>query len=176
MFFLDFLLYRTQRASRLDLWLFFLTFPSAIFSAETMGFTMQRKIENSRMKFHGASCCIEFTLMRRETLSEKPFSARQERRFLDAMGRALLKEFPNPERIGCPNATLLKGIASHKVPLAQADPWLDHLTSCSPCYRDFSQFREAFRRRRIRILIAVVAGVLLAVAVSGWALLKLTRW
>ena len=92
------------------------------------------------------------------------------------MGRALLREFPNPERVGCPDATLLKGIASHKVPLAQADPWLDHLTSCSPCYRDFSQFREAFRRRRIRILVAVVAGVLLAVAVSGWALLKLARW
>ena len=29
------------------------------------------------------------------------------------------------------------------MPLAQAEPWLNHLTSCSPCYRDFNQFREA---------------------------------
>ena len=75
-------------------------------------------------------------------MSERVYSASEEKRFLDAMGRALLSEFPNPERIGCPDATLLKGIASHKVPLAQADPWLDHITSCSPCYGDFRQFRQ----------------------------------
>ena len=104
-------------------------------------------------------------------MSETVYSAREEKRILDALGRALLRDFPNPERIGCPDATLLKGIASHKVPLAQADPWLDHITSCSPCYGDFCQFHDGFRRRRIRILVALVAASLLAVSVSGWALL-----
>jgi hypothetical protein len=87
------------------------------------------------------------------------------------LGRGLLKEFPNPERTGCPNAELLKGIASHKVSLAQAEPWLEHLTSCSPCYRDFSRFRESYRRRRNRILLATAAAILVAASISGWALL-----
>lgn len=87
------------------------------------------------------------------------------------MGRGLLKEFPNSERAGCPKAELLKGIASHRVPLSQAEPWLEHLTSCSPCYRDFSQFREAYRRQRNRILLAMAAGILIAASISGWALL-----
>lgn len=87
------------------------------------------------------------------------------------MGRGLLKEFPNPERAGCPNAQLLKGIAFHEVPLAQAEPWLEHLTSCSPCYRDLSQFRESYRRRRNRILLATAAAILVAASISGWALL-----
>jgi hypothetical protein len=87
------------------------------------------------------------------------------------LGRGLLKEFPNPERAGCPNAQLLKGIAFHEVPLAQAEPWLEHLTSCSPCYRDLSQFRESYRRRRNRILLATAAAILVAASISGWALL-----
>lgn len=87
------------------------------------------------------------------------------------MGRGLRKEFPNPGRAGCPNAEILKGIASHRVPLTQAEPWLEHITSCSPCYRDLSQFREAYRRRRTRILLATAASILIAASVSGWALL-----
>ena len=109
-------------------------------------------------------------------MSERVYSAREEKRILDALGRALLRDFPNPERIGCLDPALLKGIASHEVPLDQADRWLDHLTSCSPCYRDFVAFHEGFRRRRLSILVAVVAGVLLAVTVWDSALHKLARW
>ena len=103
-------------------------------------------------------------------LSDNAYSAKEEKRALDALGRGLLKEFPNPERIGCPGSEVLRGIASRKVPLAQAEPWLDHLTSCSPCYRDFSQFREAFELRRKRTLLAVAASILIAASVAGWAL------
>ncbi len=62
-------------------------------------------------------------------------------------------------------------MAYHRVPFAQAEPWLEHLTSCSPCYRDFSQFREAHLSRRNRILLAVAAIVILVASVSGWTLL-----
>jgi len=81
-----------------------------------------------------------------------------------------MREFPNHERIGCPDSEVLTGIASHKVPLAQAEPWLDHLTSCSPCYRDFSQFREAYELRRKRTFLAVAASILIVASVAGWAL------
>ena len=81
-------------------------------------------------------------------MNAKGFSTADERRILDALGRWLLKEFPNPDRLGCPGSDVLKRIASHKMPLSEADKWLDHLTSCSPCYSDFSKFREAFQRGR----------------------------
>ncbi len=91
---------------------------------------------------------------------------------LDALGRGLLREFPNPERAGCPGSEILRGIAFHRVPLAQAEVYLDHLTSCSPCYRDFSQFREAYQRRRKRTLLAIAASILIAAGIAGWALLQ----
>jgi hypothetical protein len=58
------------------------------------------------------------------------------------------------------------------VPLAEAEPWLEHLTSCSPCYRDFSQFREAHQRQRNRTILAVAASILVVASVAGWALVQ----
>lgn len=55
--------------------------------------------------------------------------------------------------------------------LSEAEKWLDHLTSCSPCYRDFSQFRIAHRNRRTRTLLAIAATILMVAGVAGWALL-----
>lgn len=58
------------------------------------------------------------------------------------------------------------------MPLSQAAPYLDHLTSCSPCYRDFSQLREAYRLRRMRTMFAVAASVLIVAAIATWALVR----
>lgn len=85
------------------------------------------------------------------------------------LGRGLLREFPNPERTGCPGPDVLRGIAFRRVPLMQAEVWLAHLTSCSPCYRDYSQFRDAFQLRRRRTLLAVAASILVVASVAGWA-------
>jgi hypothetical protein len=59
--------------------------------------------------------------------------------------------------------------------LAQAEPWLNHITSCSPCYRDFSQFREAYQRRRNLTLLAVAASILVVASIGGWALVQRHR-
>ena len=104
-------------------------------------------------------------------LNGKTYSRSDERRILDVLGRGLLKDFPNPERIGCPGADVLKKIASHNMPLSEAQKWLDHLGSCSPCYADFKRFGEAFERQRRQRWLAAAAGILLAVGVLGWALL-----
>ncbi|MGB6875588.1 MAG: hypothetical protein WBD87_06095 [Candidatus Acidiferrales bacterium] len=100
------------------------------------------------------------------------YSAKDERRILDALGRGLLEEFPNPERVGCPPSNVLKGMASHSVPLAQAEKWLDHLGSCSPCYRDFSQFQKAYQLRRKRTLLAIAASILVCASIGGWAFVR----
>ncbi len=95
-------------------------------------------------------------------MNAKGYSEKDEKSILDVLGRGLLKEFPNPDRTGCPGSNVLKRIAFHEMPLVEAEKWLDHLTSCSPCYSDFSQFRSAYQKRRSRTLFAI--------AVASWVL------
>jgi hypothetical protein len=109
-------------------------------------------------------------LQREAGLNARGYSERDEKRILDALGRGLLKEFPNPDRSGCPGSDVLKRIASHEMPLPEAEQWLDHLTSCSPCYGDFSEFQAAYQSRRTRTLLAIAASILIIVGVAGWAL------
>lgn len=109
-------------------------------------------------------------MQRESDLNAKEYSERDEKRILDALGRGLLKEFPNPDRNGCPGSDVLRRIASHEMPPPEAEKWLGHLTSCSPCYGDFSQFQAADHRRRAQRLLAIAASILIAVGVAGWAL------
>jgi hypothetical protein len=109
-------------------------------------------------------------LQRESALNAKGYSERDEKRILDALGRGLLKEFPNPDRAGCPGSDVLRRIASHAMPLAEAEKWLDHLTSCSPCYRDFSELQAGYRHRRMQTILAIAASILIVVGVAGWAL------
>jgi hypothetical protein len=77
-------------------------------------------------------------------------------------------EFPNPERIGCPGNALLQGIAQKKVSLTEAEPWLEHLGSCSPCYQEFREFRRQWVRQRRRVEARVAGALILLLAVAGW--------
>jgi len=63
---------------------------------------------------------------------------------------------------------VLRGIALHKVPLAEADRWLDHFSSCSPCFQEFSQFRKQALDRRRRTQVWLAAAAILLFAVAGW--------
>jgi len=105
-------------------------------------------------------------------LDAKGYSTRDERRLLDALGRGLLKDFPNPERSGCPGSDVLKRIASQTMPLDEAGKWLDHLGSCTPCYRDFSEFRKVHELRQKRRLLAIAASILVLAGIAGWVLLQ----
>jgi hypothetical protein len=111
-------------------------------------------------------------LQREAALNAKGYSERDEKRILDALGRGLLKEFPNPDRAGCPGSDVLRKIASHEMPLTEAEKWLEHLTSCSPCYGDFSQFQAAHQRRRTQRLLAIAASILIAIGIAGWVLFQ----
>ena len=111
-------------------------------------------------------------MQRESDLNAKGYSERDEKRILDALGRGLLKEFPNPGRAGCPGSDVLRRIASHEMPLPEAERWLDHLTSCSPCYGDFSQFQAAHQRRRTQRLLAIAASILIVIGIAGWVLLQ----
>jgi hypothetical protein len=104
----------------------------------------------------------------RRILKEQEEFNGEEKRILDLLDKGLSRDFPNPQRIGCPGPPILKSIALHKLPLAEADPWLEHFSSCSPCFQEFSEIRKQAvgQRRQTQIWLAAAAMVLLAVA--GW--------
>lgn len=105
-------------------------------------------------------------------MNARGYSAKEERHLWGALGRGLLKEFPNPQRNGCPGSEVLRSIASRKLTLPDAEKWLDHLGSCGPCYRDFSRFREAYKAHRTRTFLAIAASILVAASIGGWALVQ----
>src|SRR6202521_1686415 len=111
-------------------------------------------------------------LQEERRLNARGYSARDEQRLLDALGRGLVREFPNPGRSGCPGPDVLKRIASRTMPLDQAEQWLDHLGSCSPCYSDFSEFRKSHELRKKRTLLAIAASILVAASIAGWFFLR----
>jgi hypothetical protein len=105
-------------------------------------------------------------------LKENAYSEKDEKRLLAALGRRLLREFPNPDRVGCPHSRVVRDIAFHKLPLGQAEPWLDHLSSCSPCYRDFCGFRDTYQFRRRSALLAISVSVLVIGFVASWIFIQ----
>src|ERR1700722_5098632 len=78
---------------------------------------------------------------------------------------AALREFPNPERVGCPEPGVLGDMSRQNVEMTQAQ--LHHITHCSPCFQTFLSVREEIRKRRaVRFRIVTAAGaVVIAVGV-----------
>src|SRR6185437_10340265 len=85
--------------------------------------------------------------------------------FQDIVQQAILREFPNPERKSCPGTQTLRELANRPRPIRDA-AW-EHVTHCSPCFREFLDLRteakqrlelerrEAIRRRTALAAIAV---------------------
>lgn len=73
--------------------------------------------------------------------------------------------FPNPHRIACPAAVLLRASArGGSLPGASAL----HITSCSPCYGEYTRFQREARRRRLGLLGLAAAAALLVGVYVGW--------
>ena len=76
-------------------------------------------------------------------------SKRAEESFIQAGRRVLLNGgYPNPERVGCPGSEVLKAIAFRKMPLKDAVDYVDHMGYCSPCFAEYTAFREQLKRRK----------------------------
>lgn len=80
-----------------------------------------------------------------------------------AVQESILRNYPNPERKGCPGDDKVREVAA-RTELKADDAW-EHITHCSPCYRTFLDCKEQFRnRRKMRRRAAV--GILAAAAAS----------
>src|SRR2546427_9727398 len=94
-------------------------------------------------------------------MSEDQLSNRQIRALERAMARVVMTQFPNPERKGCPAATVLRAIATKRI--SMLDPAIEHVGRCSPCFRELTAMRRALFTRKVLWLVgAVIAGVMLS--------------
>jgi hypothetical protein len=74
-------------------------------------------------------------------VDEREELSTEESSIFDLLARGLSREFPNPQHVGCPPSAVLKGIADRQLLLAEVHQWLDHLSSCSPPYREFTELQ-----------------------------------
>src|ERR1700726_2324171 len=68
---------------------------------------------------------------------------------------AILKNYPNPERIGCRGKVVVELFAKNPDRITAEDdvnPQSDwyHITHCSPCYAEFLELRSAFRVQSVQ--------------------------
>ena len=65
-------------------------------------------------------------------------------------------------------ATPGRPLASRQLSLTEAEPWMDHLGKCSPCFRDYTELRRLADRRR-KLTYLGIAAVVVVAALSVWA-------
>jgi hypothetical protein len=63
-----------------------------------------------------------------------------------AVQEAILRDYPNPERKGCPDSALVREVAWRDELIKNA-VW-QHITHCSPCYAEFLELKEEWRQSR----------------------------
>lgn len=63
----------------------------------------------------------------------------------------VLKNYPNPERKGCPGEAALKTLLARPMDESiEGDPNWQHVTHCSECYREFLAFKAALDKQTSR--------------------------
>jgi hypothetical protein len=83
----------------------------------------------------------------------------------DLLQQAVLRDYPNPDRKGCMGTEVVREVAQRQLPIQDA-AW-EHIKRCSPCYREFLDFRaelaaarkKLVRRNRIVLALTVSAVV-----------------
>jgi hypothetical protein len=91
----------------------------------------------------------------------------------EILQEAILRDYPNPARLGCPGSAVLTRLATFDLPQT-TDPSWEHITHCSPCYGEFLGFRaeakKAGKHARQRNRAFLVAAAALVVIGAGWLL------
>src|SRR5579871_6608706 len=63
------------------------------------------------------------------------------RKLHDEIKKAVLRGFPNPERIGCPGTEVLTRLVARELPVNH--PAYKHVMECSPCYQELIDIQAA---------------------------------
>ena len=89
----------------------------------------------------------------------------------DPIEEAYLYGHPNPERLECPGADVLRQLARKAIPISH--PACNHVTRCSPCFQEFRAFEKEIvdYRRHVMMVNAgrvAVAAAFVLVAILGF--------
>jgi hypothetical protein len=90
-------------------------------------------------------------------------SKREDRVLHRALASVVLTRFPNPQRKDCPGSSVLRAIATKSIPMR--DPAHDHVGSCSPCFSELTEMRQALQRRNLMWAMGTAGAAVLALAV-----------
>lgn len=106
----------------------------------------------------------------------KMLSRQEEKELLRSGEDVFRSDFPNPERLSCPGAEILRSLASRSQSLTLTDRsrYLDHMTCCSPCFSEFSAFVDQARHRKRLALVGLCAALLLTLGLTAW--LTINQW
>ncbi len=99
----------------------------------------------------------------------------EERDLFELFSKSALNDYPNPDRVGCPGDAFLKQLATNRKSVPMTDPRLDHVLHCSPCFREFTAFRDNAAKaprgpvgqKAIITSLAVAAALLVGVYFRG---------
>jgi hypothetical protein len=99
-------------------------------------------------------------------MNEEHLTPEQRRATLKLLEKSALTDYPNPDRIGCPDSAFLRRLATDRKSIPLSDGRLEHVVRCSPCFAEFVEFRDAAKHRitRRRAFIGVVAAAAAALA------------
>ncbi|HXJ44490.1 MAG TPA: hypothetical protein VNH18_34705 [Bryobacteraceae bacterium] len=84
-----------------------------------------------------------------------------------AVRESILRNYPNPERRGCPGDAVVLSVAARTE--LQADDVWEHITHCSPCYAELLACKYEFRKKRqhkVRVTRRTLIGLTATAAVA----------
>jgi len=94
---------------------------------------------------------------------------REKLRLIKAFQRVVLGGgFPNPERAGCPGNEILRAMAFRKLGVEQVNDWIEHLGTCSPCFREYTELRKQVVWRRRAAYLSIAAAVIFSLSLGWW--------
>jgi len=98
----------------------------------------------------------------------------EERRFISAAAEAIRTDFPNAERLGCPEPADLRAIAQRHLSVLDIEDVVDHIATCAPCFLEYTHHRRRhLLKRRGGLALICVVGVL--VIGAAWRFRPLNR-
>jgi len=111
--------------------------------------------------------------MKRKQIGRE-LTRQSERRLIRVATEAIKNDFPNPERLGCPESTTLRAIAQRHLSGPDTEDDIDHIATCAPCFDEYNRHRRRhLLLRRGRFALICAAGV---VAIgSAWHFGRMNR-
>jgi hypothetical protein len=99
------------------------------------------------------------------------FSRHEDDSWLEEGRRVFLTAFPNPDRIGCPQADTIKRLASggSDLPVSEREEWLAHMSCCSPCAQEYYGHVTAAKRSQKKVILALCAAMaIIGIGIALW--------